>query len=177
MRAALLLCALAGTSRADDRVNGYVGGGLLAGGDKFLQVGFAAEAAVIPRGVPIGLRVGGMYGGEIDAEGGGSWYRIDVGADLRLGVSSAMTFLVGPTLGFQIENWGKPGPEGQLDDPPEHYTGTLLGGRIGFEITPSPSVRLRVVFEIYAYHAKQAADPAESPSNGGHLVAQGAYAF
>jgi hypothetical protein len=63
-----------------------------------------------------------------------------------------------------------------FDDPPEHYTGSLIGGRIGIDITGA-YLSVRFVIEGYRYRYTQDGDPMQHASGGGHLVLQASHAF
>ncbi len=142
-------------STAVDSEHGFLGGGVLVGGDHFFNEAWVIEGAVKLPALPLWVRGVAAFGNTGDFEGTGDFQRWLVGLEARrCPSSSGMCGFVGFDIGHQSQTWNRAG------EPMEHHDGAVLGPRFGFD-AGGEQLRFRLGFELYKYRRRT---PGENPT-------------
>jgi len=122
----------------------FFGGGLMVGGDHFMNGALIVEGAVKLPGVSLWVHGQGALGGSFDFEGGGAFRRVFAGLETRACTSPGLCGYLGLDAGYELQTWSAPG------EMTEHYEGPVIGPRFGLD-AGGTRARFRLGLELYKY--------------------------
>lgn len=132
------------TIKPPDSERGFVGGGVMLGGDHFFNAAWVVEGAIRIPNTPLWARGQGATGGTGDFEGTGDFKRGMVGIEGRSCATQGLCGYLGLDVGYQTQTWNG-------DEMTEHHEGLLVGPRGGLDVG-GETVRFRLGLQLYKYH-------------------------